>query len=226
MIFPNMSTSTPFAKARFLILLLSALTITVVTGFVYGRITQRWGPAPDLLAKARHFETFPDEIGVWQLLESHSLSAQVQETLSCAGYVNREYVNRSTGENIWLAITLGPAGPIAVHTPEICFSSRAFSIEEPRKPVTLSAPSGHEHSFWKVTFRSTDTSADIMRVYYAWSTDGKWEASESPRFEFGGRPALYKLQISASIPAAAANALQEPCKSFLTDLLRSGWNLE
>jgi hypothetical protein len=213
-------------KKRFLIMLLAALAVTVVTGWVYGRLTQRWGVAPDLLAKAQHFESFPTDIGDWQLLETEPLSELIQEMLLCAGYVNQKYVNKTTGETVWLAITLGPAGPISVHTPEICYSSRAYTIEEQRAAVEVPAPSGKVHSFWRVTFRSNNPTADVLRVFYAWSTDGVWKASNSPRFEYGGRPALYKLQISSPIPAAEANASREPCKNFLTELLRSGWNLE
>lgn len=221
------STPTWIAKNGFLILLACAVAYTVVTGLVYGRFTQRWGPVPDLLAKGRHLETFPKEIGDWLLLKEDTLSELIQETLSCTGYVNRQYVNRKTGERIGFAVYVGPAGPISVHTPEICYSSQAYAIQEPRKVAILPGPADQTNSFWQLTFRSTNKSADLERVYYAWSTGGSWMASESPRFEFGGLPALYKLQIAAQVPPADESSTHDdPCKEFLTELLRSGWNLE
>ena len=47
----------------------------------------------------------------------------------------------------------GPAGPISVHTPEICYSSRAYSIQEPRVQTAVSDKNGRTHSFWSVSFR-------------------------------------------------------------------------
>jgi hypothetical protein len=153
------------------------------------------------------------------------MSDAVIEVLSCAGYVNRQYVNRRTGETIWIAITVGPPGPIAVHTPEICYSSRAYSIQDPRETAILSDSNGDTHSFWRLSFRSNNTSADTLRVYYAWSAEGLWQASESPRFEFAGQPMLFKLQMSSLVAPEVTGASTDPCKNFLTDLLRLKWNV-
>jgi hypothetical protein len=210
---------------RFLFLLTLGLTMTVVSGVVYGYYSQRWGPAPDLVASGRHLETLPTQIGDWDLLRQEAMSNAVIELLSCSGYVNRQYVNRRTGETISLAITVGPAGPISVHTPEICYSSRAYSIQEPRQPVSLSDQQGDVHSFWKLTFRSNNSSADQLHVYYGWTTSGLWKAAELPRFEFGGQPILYKLQMSSLVAPVAAASSNDPCKDFLADLLQLEWNV-
>jgi hypothetical protein len=77
-----------------------------------------------------------------------------------------------------------------------------------------------------VTFKTNNLAADQQRVYYAWSTGGEWKASNLPRFEYGGRGALYKLQMATIISAEAAGGDQDSCKNFLTELLRSGWSLE
>jgi hypothetical protein len=197
--------------------------LTVGTGLVHGRLTQRWGPVPDLQAAARELESFPKTIGDWQLLAEEPLAPLVQRTLSCAGHVNRRYVNRQSGETISIAIIVGPSGPTAVHTPEICYSSRAYSIRESRQRKTVTDASGRIHSFWSMSFRSDNLSSDELRVYYAWcpEVDGIWTASESPRFEFAGRRLLFKLQMASLISSMATDASKDPCQEFLSALLHS-----
>jgi hypothetical protein len=197
--------------------------MTIATGLVHGRLTQRWGPVPDLQAAGRELANFPKTIGDWQLVDEKPLPPMVQETLSCAGYINRKYVNRESGETVDIAITVGPSGPISVHTPEICYSSRAYSIQDPRQRVTVSDRIGRIHSFWSLSFRSADSSADALRVYYAWCPEenGIWAASESPRFEFAGRRKLFKLQMSSVVSSMAEDQTKDPCQEFLTALLHS-----
>jgi hypothetical protein len=205
-------------------LIVLALSITLITGAVHGHLSQRWGPAPDLVAAAQQLTEFPQQVGDWQILTEEPMEKPIIKMLSCAGYVNRKYVNSKTGETVWLAIMLGPAGPIAVHTPEVCFSSRAYSIQAPREEIRFSDKDGKVHTFWSLNFRSNNASIDQLQVCYAWRGDKTWTASKSPRFEFGGRPLLYKLQLSALAPPQGAEKATDLCKDFLSDLLRSGWD--
>jgi Protein of unknown function (DUF3485) len=211
--------------ARFLILLALGIGITGTAGLVCGRISQRWGPVPDLLAAAQHLKSFPSQFGDWQLLDETPIPDAVVQTLSCAGYVNRQYVHRQSGATVSVAVTVGPSGPISVHTPEICYSSRDFVVAGDRKRTTLMDPQGLPDSFWHVSFRPNGLSADQLRVYYAWSTGGAWTAADSPRIAFAGRPLLYKLQMSTLVATAETDTVQDPCSIFLADLLRSGWSL-
>jgi len=219
------SNSSLNSLVRFVTVLAVGVGITVVTGVVCGRVSQRWGPVPDMVAAAEHLKSLPARIGSWQLVEENTMPAAVVQTLSCAGYVNRTYVDRHSGNTVSLAITVGPSGPISVHTPEICYSSQAYSIEAPRKRVQLPAEVGHGDAFWCTTFRSNSAIAEQLRVYYGWCADRAWTAAESPRFSFAGRPLLFKLQIASLVPPGEASEEQDPCRDFLEDLLRSGWNV-
>jgi hypothetical protein len=199
--------------------------ITVLTGIVYGRLTQRWGPGPDLLAAAAHIASMPREIGDWQLLSEEPIDANVLEILSCAGHVNRNYVNRQTGQTISIAILVGPSGPISVHTPEICYSSREYTAMGPRTRKLLTDGDGRTHSFWSLSFRPNIESIDQLRVCYAWSEDAGWIAAESPRLEFAGRRLLRKLQIASVVSTVASDNTVDPCQDFLSALVRSDWNI-
>jgi hypothetical protein len=199
--------------------------ITITTGVICGRLSQRWGPVPDLLAAADHLAGFPTQIGNWQLLGEEVIPDPILQVLSCAGYVNRHYVNRKSGQTVDLAITVGPGGPISVHTPEICYSSRAYSVTEPRRRWQLTDGEGRTHSFWNTAFRSTNANAERLRVYYGWCADGEWTASDSPRFEFAGRRLLFKLQMASRVSPVGTTNTNDPCQEFLADFLRCGWKV-
>lgn len=210
---------------RLVIALVVGIGITVATGVVCGRVSQRWGPVPDMVAAANHLKSLPAQIGSWHLVGEEMMPATTIRTLSCAGYVNRKYVDRHSGDTVSLAIIVGPTGPISVHTPEICYSSQAYSIEEPRRRVQLAVAGANDDSFWCTTFRSKNAMAEQLRVYYGWCADRKWTAAESPRFNFAGQPLLFKLQIASLVPPGEKEAAKDPCRVFLQELLQSGWKV-
>lgn len=200
------------------------MLITLTTGVVCGRISHRWGPTPDARAAARHLEQLPAQIGDWKLVKSDKMSDFAVATLMCAGYVNRTYVEQSTGDSVSVAIIVGPTGPTAVHTPEICYSSRDYAIEEARQATSIADRNGNDHGFWKTILRSTDPTAEQLGVYYGWTAHGKWIASESPRFEFAGDPLLFKLQLAAPLPPGPVKE-NNPGERFLMDLLNADWQV-
>ena len=221
----HLSRSSDSSLPKFLALLALGLTITVAAGLVYGRASQRWGPAPDLAAAAKQLDGMPTEFGDWQLVKNIPMDDDAIRMLQCAGYVNRQYVNGRTGETVNVAVTLGPSGPISVHTPEICFSSQDYTPVDDRKRIELPDQLDGQQSFWKVVFQPNNGTADSMSVCYAWSAGNGWEASDHPRFEFAGQNVLYKLQIASLVAAAAVNDKQGPCERFLSDLAKSGWKV-
>ena len=149
------------------------------------------------------------------------MKESVANMLECAGHVTRRYQNKTTGDNITLTIIVGPPGPTAVHTPEICYSSRSYSIKENRKRVNLDSAQSGPNPLWQATFRSNRIATDILHAYYAWSTGESWQASKNPRYQFGGLPLLYKIQIAGTVEADG----KDPGKQFLEALFQSDWNL-
>jgi hypothetical protein len=204
---------------------IAALALTLITGLVYGRWTQRWGAAPSLKAAAARVNDLPRELGDWQMSEERDVAPLILETLRCEAHAHRVYVNSKTGEVVNVALIVGPSGPTSVHTPEICFSSRAYEIAEPREKKFFGA-SGDEggSSLWTTRFKSQNAGAGELQVYYGWSTGGAWTASQSPRFEFGGSPLLYKIQVSAQMgPAKESGSGSDPGQSFIDALLKTYW---
>jgi len=199
------------------------LCIVISAGALYGHYSQRWGPPVDLVVAGSHLETFPDQIGEWQLIEEMSMKDTVVEMLECAGYVSRRYANTKTGKTISIALIVGPSGPTAVHTPEICFSSRAYNLKGQRKSIEIKSATGKKNTFWRVDFKTQNVFADELLVYYAWSLGKHWDASHSPRIEYAASPYLYKIQLSSEVSPNIEAADADPCLQFLAKFIDSGW---
>jgi hypothetical protein len=217
----------------FVLSLTAVVALTLIGGVLQGRIRNRWGPSEAMLAAAQKLNDVPHDFGGpdkkrWQLQSSKTMDQDTIEMLECTGYLVRTYVNRRTGETVSVFVIVGPAGPIAVHTPEICYSSRNYQSRETRQRVAITdgAPGGHplvgpgqgqEDQFWALSFKSKSVQENVLRVCYAWSTGNRWSAPNDARYAFAGWPYLYKIQVSSSLPAWGDLKTSDTCREFLKD---------
>ena len=132
---PNNKRSTVFRLPVWLALT-SAMVMIVLGGVLYGHYSQRWGPPADLVAAGIQLTEMPRQIGPWNMAEELPINAAL-EMLECTGTSVAATFMRIDGRSLTVAILVGPPGPIAVHTPEICFSSRAYEIQGRRSAVAM-----------------------------------------------------------------------------------------
>jgi hypothetical protein len=159
-------------------------------------MVQRCGPSREAQASAVLVAGFPREIDTWKVESEEPLSPGAVRMLQCAGYVNRVYTDQSTGESVKVVVMVGPAGPLSVHTPEICYRSTNYEIQQPRQTISIPGDRSTPHTFSTVTFEVNDASSRHLRVYYAWSDGNGWIAPSQPRFYFAGKSLLYKVQVA------------------------------
>jgi hypothetical protein len=191
------------SRLRALALLAIALLLTVGSGLLHGRLRQRWGHSSDALRAAEQMHALPATIGEWETISTFHLRDNEQAILQSYGHVGRVLRHKSSGAVVTLSLLVGPTGPTAVHTPEVCLRGNAYRLQGPR--TALAVP-GREDTAWTSTFVSTDVSARQVRAVYGWRFDGDWSAPEQPRFSFAGRPYLYKLNFSCAGDDAATQA--------------------
>jgi uncharacterized protein DUF3485 len=196
--------------------LIVVVAITVSPAVYLGR--QQAVRAGMLEQAARRLSEVPTQFGSWLLRDEETLSESVLNLLGCSSHLCRTYVNGKTGEAVALVFLAGPAGPLAVHTPEICMTSREYETLKQSEPMDIGA-AGSKHRFFHTMFRAKTLEGQKLDVYYAWSRDGvQWEAPDSPRLVLGPLPMLYKLQVACTEPAVTA-AGHTAAVSFLVDLL-------
>jgi hypothetical protein len=186
----------PAVRPWHLVLGLSlAIALTVVSGLVHGKLSQRWGMDARMQSVAAQLAEFPEEIGPWQLEESYELGRSAMELLDCQGYVNRGYRHRETGDLVKLTVMVGPGSKMSIHVPEICYEASNFTLLGPRERFELEVE-GRPHALWGVRFQVNDVSERRVRVLYGWSRGDEWMAPRLPRWSVAGAPVLYKMQLS------------------------------
>lgn len=194
--------------------IVSAFSLLLLGGVAHGVLSNRWGVAEDIQALGEQLSSIPMEIGPWKCEEEGKLDDRVVNILEATGYISRVYVHQATGEAVNVFLVFGPKGPIAVHTPEICYSSRAVTQTSERQSVPCDYD-GKEGTIWKLGFETNTIDKRSMNVYYGWTDGGPWQAANSPRFwrtDF-----LYKIQTSCQATGKKEDSTDEFFKAFLPE---------
>ncbi len=199
-----------------------AVILTLLSGVLHGRLTQRWGDATVFEQPAQRLEGLPEQFGDWQLQEVLSLSDSAIDLLQCQGYVHRVYRHQGTGQRVQVAVMVGPGSKMSIHVPEICFEAANYTLVSSRERVEL-REDGHTDAFWSVQFRLNDASQQPLSVLYGWSKGGEWLAPRMPRWSVAGTRVLYKLQLStigvAGEMSVDGSETETAGRAFLTDFL-------
>jgi hypothetical protein len=160
----------------------------------------------------------PAHFGPWLLRDEESLNGTAQQMLVNPRYVCRTYVHGSSGETVSMIVLAGLAGPMAVHTPEICMPSREYESIQAPEQIEVAAL-GKKQKFFSSLFRAKTLEGQKVNVYYGWSRDGDvWEAPDYPRVTFAPLPMLYKVQVVCAEPAVPSEG-PTAGEKFLADLL-------
>ena len=67
--------------------------LTLLSGVIHGRMSNRWGPPRDVLPVAEKLRQLPEEFGAWRMHSEDAVSDTILATLECIGYVHRTYID-------------------------------------------------------------------------------------------------------------------------------------
>jgi len=193
-----------------------AIVMTLLSAVVHGYFDGRWAEPTDWVAQGQRLNELPERCGPWVLMKTMELDEGAARLLRCYGSAVRVYQHEQTKDVVSVAVLFGPRGPIAVHTPEICYSSVGTAQIGDRERKMLKA-SGQSQGLWAVQFGEKSLDGSVgdpsLEVWYAWSDGGAWTASENPRFWMTTN--LYKIQV-AGPPSESGSA---SCEGFLKEFL-------
>lgn len=204
-------------KKRTLLLSLG-IAATLASGWLHGHLNQRWGVDTQLESAAAKLQTLPKSFGDWHESSNKELSKTAVDMLQCAGYINKIYVNQQTNEQISVVVMVGPGSTMAIHTPEICYSGRNFSMVGEKRQSEIFDATQNKHEFWLVDFTMNDTQARELRIHYGWSDGDTWQAPNRPRLAFAGKRILYKIQIAEYV-TTLQKQLDDRAERFLGEFL-------
>ncbi len=206
----------PLPRSRWRTPFAIVIVMTLLSAVVHGFSDGRWARPTDLIAQGQRLDQLPERCGPWVLLKTMELEENAARVLRCYGSTVRAYQNEQTKDIVNVAVLFGPRGPIAVHTPEICYSSVGTAQLGERVRNSLNV-AGQSQGLWSVHFaeRGSDESLGepSFEVWYAWSDGGAWLASENPRFWM--TPNLYKVQVAGPVGQKG----NPPCEDFLKEFL-------
>jgi hypothetical protein len=193
------------------VLPLAAVVVGLIAcGVVHGLWTDRWSERPDPAAAASRFDVLPMTIGDW---EGEALTASARELQGLSGYLARRYVNRETGDAVTLALMCGRPRVVSIHSPDVCYAGNGYIVDTPAKFSPSGLPEGTE--FWTTDMVRTRAAEQTrLRVFYAWTATGRWEAPDAARVSFAGAGTLYKLYLLRDLPRGDAPLADDPCLDF------------
>lgn len=191
---------------------LPACLILAAAAAAHGWRTDRWGAAADLKAAAERLETLPLRVGDWEGVAVELPAAQIKAA-NVAGLTARRYTHRYTRAEVTVMVLVGRPGPVAVHTPDVCYGNAGY-VMGPAK----SEPLAGDHTAWVADFAQPAGQAEPLRIRWAWSDGGSWAAATSQRTAYLRSRVLYKMYVIRPIsPKADAAGAAE--LDLMKDLL-------
>ena len=195
--------------------LIVVIVLLITSAVVHGSIDGRWSSKQDLVTQGEKLNELPETAGDWIFNQALEMNESAIRILQCHGWEQREYVHQATGQVITVAVMLGPRGPMAVHTPEVCFDSVGTTQTRDRRPESITT-AREDHQLWSVEFADKQSSEDRFESWYGWSDGGRFHASKLPRVWMSNY--LYKIQLSGPVGSGADQPIQNFLGEFLPQL--------
>ncbi|MFL5339176.1 MAG: exosortase-associated EpsI family protein [Gemmataceae bacterium] len=177
------------------------------------------GTSAELDAACRRLADVPSALGEWRG-ELDPLDGEDLRRGSIKGHVSYRFRNVITGERVSMVIVCGRPGPIAVHTPEICYGGAGFEAFGERYRKEIAVDRDRKFAVWAMRFKPPSTSSGApIEVNWGWNGGDGWLAPDSARLTLAKYPALYKLYVVRTVPALATEQRNDPSVSFLQTFL-------
>ncbi len=199
-------------KYIFLTLLMLGLS-----GVVHGMLTHRWAPASaqetgiDLLSGLNK--------PISGFMPGSMLPVDPKDMPPKTKTVSRQFLPQGAGRACVAAVTSGVPAEVAIHTPDVCYLGTGYRVKTPTSKQTILLPNGSQASFYVADFeKQSPTGVERIRVRWAWSANGAWEAPDFPRWYFGRSPLLYKLYVVHPLEEEEDLTKNDPYRTFVGGL--------
>jgi len=167
-----------------------AFALLLIGGLVHGMWTQRWQPSPALDEACARLQAVPANAGRWKSTAVQG-DPEAFRQARAVNYWMQQYAKDGAGQSITVILMCGRAGHMSVHTPDICYRGAGYEMAGDQVKETVAGA-----EFWTARFRREgDPAGNELRIRWAWSATGYWQAPASPRWTFGNEPFLYKLYV-------------------------------
>ena len=188
-------------------------------GVAEGVWTGRWSVAPDLAESQDRHSSLPLTVGTWRA-EKMEMDDRTINRAELRAYVLRRYIHADNGEVVTVMAVCGKPGPIAVHSPEICYGGTGFVPKGTRVLHKVSADGmSTPAEFWSERYEKKGAVPEYIHIYYGWNPTTGWEAVDNPRMKFASVRALYKIYVVRHLTRPDEPAEENPVPAFLRLLI-------
>ena len=199
----------------------AAIAVVIGSAVVNGSWTGRWKTSDRTSQAVARLELLPRTIaGTWES-KPIGISDRALKVARIDGYIARRYEDHRTGAAVTVLAVCGQPGPIAVHTPDVCFTSTGYE-KLSQNPVRFTFGDHSEQAAdftWGIFRRPDAPTEQQLNVYWAWSADGNWQSPANPRLHFAGEPFLYKVYVLADSSPNEDLGEQRAFKEFMNQFL-------
>jgi hypothetical protein len=213
---------------RCVYLILAAIPLLVSAAIADGLWTNRWGSSHALEEAVDRLANVPmdvgrPETGVWHGHPKELDEEQIKGA-RLSGHLLRTYVQEGTGDVVEVLLVCGRPGPIAVHTPDVCYQGAGYNVEG--APALVSVPfRGKENKEDSARFmvghfvKDDPAQPNPLRIWWGWTAAGSWDAADDPRLHYAWYPALYKMYIIHPMSSLNETEAEDPSPVFLKEFL-------
>ena len=208
-------------KPALLLASLVVAALTIIPALFDGQRRFRWGEDSEVAELTKRLDQFPTELGEWKTSADVPVAQSAVDLLRPIKAINRIYVNSPRQLSAHVFVLLGPTGPTAAHTPEICFNARDYRLTDKPKMTRVDGDSGNDSECMSSKFQSRNAAGSFLNSWHAWTTDGTWEVPENPRFYFANNRYLFKVQVAISYDGSEEEENQAVMDQFIADIEQS-----
>src|SRR2546422_4324022 len=195
----------------------AAFALIILPGIGHGLWTNRWTVSKDVEEFTARLAQVPRDIGNWQC-EDLPGNPQLIAKVGMTGSLSRRYTHRTSKHQLTVSLYSGPPGPVALHTPDICFPGAGYQLVSENRFTCKSSLS--QADFNEATFVKAQPEPQFLETFWSWNAKGNWQVPNSPRVSFGAHRALYKLYVVCPFSKESQRKeAQDVCKDFLSVLL-------
>lgn len=188
--------------------------ILALSGAVHGYWMHRWDAFAAGTFDHSILAATTADLGEWEGAEVQPQEENHYRPFS----VSRRYVNRLRDRTAIVSLISGIPRKVATHTPEVCYPGSGYQQKTEKVREIVKLPSGGEAAFWVAEFeKTTVTGKERLRVRWAWTLDGTWEAPDWARLHYSTSPVLHKLYVVH--PVSEGEPIDDPVYHQLIGLL-------
>jgi hypothetical protein len=182
-----------------------ALPIVVTAAIWQGNQSERWGKFPELEVCAKRIDSIPLEIGKseethgpkWKGTLGPKMEDDIRKYAGAVGDTQISYVNEQ-GEHVNVLVVCGRLMDVWNHRPDRCYPAHGYEEKGDRSTQKIKIAEGVEAEFQMSIYALKDQPSQV-RVYWAWSSDGRWLAPDGLRDDFSRTKPVFKIQIESPV---------------------------